>query len=113
MKKIINKISLFSILLFVLIITTACGKSNSIIGKWEYYKDGNISSDIYYTFEKGGNGSYTYAGNTMNFTYEDRGTKIIINYETNNSKNEFDYSINEGILTIKDSFGSNVTYKRK
>ena len=113
MKKIINKISLFSILLFVLIITTACGKSNSIIGTWNYYKDGDVSNDIYYTFEKGGNGSYTYAGNTMKFTYEDRGTKVIISYDKNNSKNEFDYSIKDGILTIKDSFNSDVTYKRK
>lgn len=112
MKRIIKKISLITVFLFVVVFTSACGK-NSIVGTWNYYKDGNASNDIYYTFEKGNKGSYTYAGNTNEFTYEDRGNKIVIKYNGNTSSNEFEYSIKDGILTIKDSFGSDVTYKRK
>ena len=113
MKRILKKVSLIAVLVFAVVFMSACGNSNSIVGTWNYYKDGNTSTDIYYTFEKGNTGSYTYAGNTKKFTYEDRGTKVIIKYEGTTNSNEFDYSISDGILTIKDSFGSDVTYKRK
>ena len=113
MKKIIQKISLLTILVFAVVFMTACGKSNSIVGTWNYYNGSTTSNDIYYTFEKGGNGSYTYSGNTRSFTYEDRGTKVIIKYDGDTQSSEFDYSISDGTLTIKDSFGSDVIYKRK
>ena len=113
MKQIIKKISVYAVLLFIVVVISACGKSNSIIGTWNFYKDGNLSTDIYYTFDKGTTGSYTYAGNTRKFTYEDRGTKVLIKYDGDTNSSEYDYSIKDGILTIKDSFGSEVTYKRK
>lgn len=113
MKKILKKLSLFTVLLFAVIFMSACGKSNSIVGTWNYYKDGSVSDNIYYTFDKGNTGSYTYAGSTMNFKYEDRGTKVVITYDGNTASSEFDYSISDGILTIKDSFGKDVTYQRK
>ena len=104
-----KKILLFISLLFVVIFLSACGNSNSIVGTWVYQNDSNT----YYTFEKGGNGSYTYAGETKNFSYEDRGTKIVITFEGNTSSSEFDYSISNGELNIKDSFGNSTVYKRK
>lgn len=107
-----KKIILLGIILVSSLLLTGCG-SNSIVGTWNYYKEGNTSSDIYYTFNKGNTGSYTYAGNSRMFTYEDRGTKIVITYEGDSGSSEYDYSINKGILTIKDSMGSDVTYKRK
>ena len=113
MKKIIKKLSICAAFILVIVWIGACSKSNSIIGTWNYYKDGDVSDDIYYKFDKGDKGSYTYGGSTKEFKYEDRGNKVIITYEGNTSSNEFDYTISDGILTIKDSFGSDVTYKRK
>ena len=104
-----KRLLLFISILFIVVFMSACGNSNSIVGTWEYENDSNT----YYKFEKGGNGSYTYSGDTKNFVYEDRGTKVIITYEGNSSSSEFDYSISDGTLTIKDSFGNNVIYKRK
>jgi len=106
-----KKIIVFILLSLAFVV--GCNNSNSIVGTWNYYKDGKTSNDINYNFEKGNTGSYTYAGNTRNFTYEDRGTKIIIKYDGDTNSSEYDYSISDGTLTIKDSFGSNVTYKRK
>ena len=113
MKKIIKKVSLFIVLLSVVVFISACGNSNSIVGTWNYYTGSNTSNDIYYTFDKGTTGSYTYSGNTRKFTYEDRGNKVMIKYDGDTASSEFDYSISDGILTIKDSFGNDVTYKRK
>ena len=112
MKKILKKLVLCSTILCAIIFITACGK-NTIVGTWNYYKDGKVTDNIYYTFEKGNKGSYTYGNNIYKFTYEDRGNKVVIKYENNTKENEFEYSIKDGILTIKDSFGSDVLYKRK
>ena len=113
MKKILKKVASISLIFAVIVLLTACGKSNSLVGTWNYVNSGNVSDSIYYTFDKGNTGSYTYSGSTMNFKYEDRGTKVIITYEGNTSSNEYDYSISDGVLTIKDSYGSDVTYKKK
>ena len=104
-----KKIILLTTLFFAVIFLTACGNSNSIVGTWTYETDSNT----YYTFEKNGHGMSSFAGDSKNFTYEDRGTKIIITYEGNSSSSEFDYSISDGTLTIKDSSGNSFIYKRK
>ncbi len=101
------------LLVILLLLLVGCRNSNSIVGTWNYIENNNVKTDIYYTFNKGNNGSYTYYGQVNNFTYEDRGNKIIINYIGNTNSNEYDYSINKDTLTIKDSFGNDVTYKRK
>ena len=113
MKKTLKKISLFAVLVVATIVLTGCGNSNSIIGTWQYKDGDSVKSDVYYKFNKDKTGEYTYYGSTRNFTYEDKGTKVKISYEGTTTPNEFDYSIKDNILTIKDSFGSDVTYKRK
>lgn len=113
MKRIIKKITVIAALSLVLVLATACGNSKSIVGTWNYYNGATVSNDIYYNFEKGNEGSYTYSGNTRKFIYEDRGNKVSIQYDGDTMASEFDYSIDDGILTIKDSFGNDVKYKRK
>ena len=113
MKKALKKVSLFAVLLVGVIVLSGCGNSNSIVGTWEYLDNGKTKSDIYYKFESDKTGGYTYYGQTRNFTYEDKGTKVKISYEGTTTPNEFDYTIKDNVLTIKDSFGSDVTYKRK
>lgn len=113
MKKALKKISLFAVLLVAAVVLTGCGNSNSIVGTWQYKDGDSINSDVYYTFNKDKTGGYTYYGQERKFTYEDKGTKVKISYEGTTTPNEFDYSIKDNVLTIKDSFGSDVTYKRK
>lgn len=109
MKNILKRMSLLTILSFIILIVSACNNSNSIVGTWVYENN----NDTYYTFNKDNTGSYTYSNNTQKFTYEDRGTKVVITFDGNTESSEFDYSIDNDILTIKDSTGSNIIYKRK
>ena len=109
MKQALKKVSVFAFVLTLVAVLVGCNNSNSIVGTWKY----GSSDDIYYTFNKNNTGSYTYSGSTKNFTYEDRGTKVIITYEGNTASSEFDYSISDGKLTIKDSSGNDVIYERK
>ena len=116
MKKAIKKIGVLALATFLIVIMTGCGKSDKgIVGQWNYYDSTNkkAKSDIYYTFNDDKTGSYTFYGDTKKFTYEDKGSKVIISYENATVPNEFEYSIKDDVLTIKDSFGSDVTYKRK
>ena len=108
-----KKIGLLALTTFVLVIMTGCKDSKSIVGKWVYFDGKNVKNDVYYNFEKGDTGSYSFYGSTMKFTYEDKGNKVSIKYEGNTSASEFEYSIEKDTLTIKDSFGSDVIYKRK
>lgn len=105
-----KKIFLSLILFLVGLTLTGCGNSNSIVGTWENYNDGVVNSNISYTFNKNNTGTYIYYGDKKEFTYEDRGTKVLINMGT---EVEHDYSIDEDELTMKDSYGLNVIYKRK
>jgi len=112
MKK-FKKLGLIALTTFVMIIMTGCKDSNSIIGKWAYYDGKNVKDDVYYEFGKDNKGTYSFYKSSMNFTYEDKGNKVSIKYDGNTSASEFEYSIKGGVLTIKDSFGSDVLYKRK
>ena len=110
MKKIIC--SLLLIVFISLII--GCGKSKAnIIGTWYYTTSDIVRSDIYYKFNKDKTGSYYFYGEEKKFTYEYDFEKITIKYEKANNKNEYEYKVKDNILTIKDSKGTNVTYKRR
>ena len=101
-----------SILCLILGLLVGCGKKG-LEGTWNYYSSGQERTDIYYTFKSDKTGSYTFYGEERKFTYEDDHKKVTINYENATVPNEFEYKIEDDILTIKDSFGSDVTYKRK
>ena len=109
MKKIIKKVSLFTLIVFSIVCLCACGNSKSIVGTWEYENN----EATYYIFNKDNTGSYTYAGDTDKFTYEDRGTKVVITYVDTLKSDEIDYSISKNKLTIKSSTGSDIVFKRK
>lgn len=49
----------------------------------------------------------------MEFTYTDKGKSVEILYTGNTAPSDFEYIINGDTLTIKDSFGDDVVYKRK
>ena len=107
-----KKIKIF-ILLFILLLVVGCNNSSSIVGTWIYIQDDTPNENVYYVFNKNNTGEYNHNGEINKFKYEDRGTKIIIDYENSAVSSEFDYSLENNILTVKDSFGKKVTYKRK
>ncbi|MBQ4517561.1 MAG: hypothetical protein II997_03125 [Clostridia bacterium] len=98
---------------------TACsqnkGTSNEnanvapIVGKWEY----EDSSDMYYTFNEDGTGSYYFVSGEMKFTYEDDGEAVTLHYETATEPSTYKYTIKDNVLSIEDSFGEYVTYIKK
>ncbi len=113
MKRIFRFGMIISVLIITLVIT-GCGKKNSpLVGTWVYYRDGQTRTDIYYQFNKDNTGKYSFYENDTPFTYEDNGNNVVIKYTKTSSNNNLEYSISKGVLTIKDSYGSNVTYKKK
>lgn len=83
-------------------------KAGAIIGSWEYDIGGYV-----YTFNADGTGNYTAGSTVMNFTYEDDGKTVKILYTGNTTPNEFAYTVSGNTLSIEDSFGSKVEYKKK
>lgn len=112
MKKNLIKLSFILVFVFSVFLITGCG-SKTIVGTWNYYNNNKASTDAYYTFNSDKTGSYTFYKTKKDFTYEDDGKKVTIKYKNTTSPNVFEYKIEKDILTIKDSFGEDVTYKRK
>ncbi|MBR6548104.1 MAG: hypothetical protein IKT68_01035 [Clostridia bacterium] len=81
----------------------------TLVGSWESVE---ISGALYH-FHEDGTGAYEFSGSTMNFTYTDDGAKVTIQYENATEPNVFAYTIADDTLSIEDSFGSMVQYKKK
>lgn len=114
MKKVLS-FGLLAVVLVLTVFTVACNKKKdvSIIGKWEYFYNETSRNDIYYEFNKDNTGKYSFYGSDKEFKYEDSGKELTIKYEGDTNSSKFEYSIKDDVLTIKDSFGDNVTYKKK
>ena len=108
MKKNILIIGIILILVASIFILTGCeeSKTEGVIGKWEY-------SSFVYTFNEDKTGTYDALGTTMNFTYEDDGSKLSILYTGNTSPLELNYRLDGNKLIITDSFGEEVEYIKK
>lgn len=109
------KKNLLFIVAFCAIITlflTGCGKKG-LIGDWAYFNGSSTNSSMYYTFKDEKSGSYNFGGGSRNFTYEDDGKTLTILYDGDTLSSTFEYKLDGDTLTIKDSFGSDVIYKRK
>lgn len=114
MKKTVFKMIIFTFSICTILMFSGCGKETKpIVGTWNYYDGKNTNSNIYYTFKEDMTGSYTFSGASRNFTYKDDGKTVTIKYEKDTNAGKYDYKIDKGILTIKDSFGSDVKYKKK
>ena len=103
----------YIILLISLILLSGCGSKNTnIVGIWNYYSNNKIDNEIYYEFKSDNTGIYNYYGNVIDFKYELDNNKVIIEYNEN-SKNTYEYKIEDEVLNIEDSFKDKITYKRK
>lgn len=91
-------------------VLVGCGKSNTIVGKWEY-KMGTTS--FIYTFNEDKTCSYDAAGTIMKCTYKVDGNKLSILYDGNTESFDTTYSIDGNKLNVKDSFNNDTIYERK
>ena len=81
---------------------------NKLIGSW-------ISAELSfcaYNFLSDGKGFYSFFDAKKEFTYRDNGDSVIIHFSGDLMSSTFKYSICENILSIEDSFGNLVRYKR-
>lgn len=107
MKKTILTIGVILVLVSSILILTGCEKkAEGLVGKWAY-------GSYVYEFKEDKTGTYDVSGSMMNFTYEDKGTKISFLYTGNTVPMELEYRIEGNKLIIKDSFGKDVEYTRQ
>ena len=81
---------------------------NKLIGCW-------VSAELSfcaYNFLHDGKGFYSFFDAKKEFTYTDNGDSVIIHLSGDLMQSTFKYSICENILSIEDSFGNLVRYKR-
>ena len=81
---------------------------NKLIGCW-------VSAELSfcaYNFLHDGKGFYSFFDAKKEFTYTDNGDSVIIQFLGDLMQSTFKYSICENILSIEDSFGNLVRYKR-
>ena len=83
----------------------------ALVGKWEYA----AMSDYCYIFREDGTGIYsTDNGETAFFEFEwtDNGDSVTLDYVDSDFPGTFKYTINGNILSIEDSFGDMIEYKK-
>lgn len=108
----IRKIISLILMICLIILLSGCGKTaNSLIGKWNYYKDEKERTDIAYIFNKDMTGEYIFFGESKKFKYENDDKEINIKFSSNEIK--LKYTIKNNILTIIDSIGEKTMYKKK
>ena len=81
---------------------------NKLIGCW-------VSAELSfcaYNFLSDGKGFYSFFDAKKEFTYRDNGDSVIIHFSGDLMSSTFKYSICKNILSIEDSFGNLVRYKR-
>ena len=81
---------------------------NKLIGCW-------VSAELSfcaYNFLHDGKGFYSFFDAKKEFTYTDNGDSVIIHFSGDLMQSTFKYSICENILSIEDSFGNLMRYKR-
>ena len=78
-----------------------------LIGKWNF-----PSLPCSYNFLPDGSGYYSFMGGKKEFSYMDNSDSVTIHFTGDALPNTFKYVIKEDILSIQDSFGDYVKYKK-
>ena len=81
---------------------------NKLVGCWVSVQ----LSFCAYNFLSNGKGFYSFGDAKKEFTYTDNSESVTIHYVGDFMASTFKYSIEENILSIEDSFGNLVRYKR-
>ena len=82
--------------------------SSALIGAWGW----NGHRDCGYFFAPEGKGSYIFCGGEKTFEYSDNGDSVTVHFKGDLLPNKFRYVIDGDKLSIEDSFGDRVIYKR-
>ncbi len=97
-----------ALIVTVSVLLVGCGKKG-LVGTWEYQNGAGYK----YTFNEDKTCSYEAFGTKMECTYEDDGKAVKVLFKGNTIASTYEYKIDGDTLTIKDSFGKDVVYKRK
>ncbi len=128
-RKIIGAIALILCAMITVFCFTACGGGNgsgakaddttaateatteepksSLIGTWEKSEDNSV-----FTFNPDGTGTYSMGDNSLKFTFEDKGSEMVMKIDTVGTQN-VKYSIEGNKLTMTDEAGVTVEYTKK
>ena len=106
-----KKIFVCLISICMIILLSGCG-NGSLVGTWYYYDNGNVNMNRYYKFNDDKTGSYTSFDTKKTFLYEKKSGEVSLDNITDNVIEVYKYSINDDTLTMEDSNGSKVVYKK-
>jgi len=81
---------------------------SDLMGAWSW----NGHLDCGYFFGSDGKGAYFFGGGEKVFEYRDDGDSVMVYYPGELSPSRFRYRIDGDTMSIEDSFGSRVIYKR-
>lgn len=117
MKKLVKTLLALLAVMMVVVALTACSKGKSkLVGTWNYETGdvfGELDFDIVYVFNADGTGTYTIAGQVMEFTYETKGNTLYITYKDDTDVFESEFVLDGDTLNIKDTSGTNNYFKKQ
>jgi len=91
----------------------ACGKAKpSIVGEWEYENADGVRGGYAYKFNEDGTGTYSFVGESKDFTYENDDKTITINMEGYDTQ-KIDYTLDGDKLILHPSADQEVIYYKK
>ena len=116
MKKTVRLMALVMVLVMLCAALSACGKKldSKVVGTWEY-NEGSLGA--IYVLNADGTGTYTIKAGTetskQNITYKTEGGKLLITFEGDTDVFEMPYSFSGADMIVKDTFGTEMTFKKQ
>ncbi len=106
-----KRLAAAAVILAMVFALSACGKSNSIVGKWEATEDGITAA---YEFKSDGSGSLSVSGVSVDITWKTEGDQLTVSMELLGSEDSqaYTYSLKGNELTLS-ADGESLTLKRK
>ncbi len=104
---ILKRIVLVLIIMIGITCIIGCGKvKKPLVGSWDH-------NGFIYTFNSDNTGNYNALGTILEFSYEDDGERVTLNYKDVIIPSVYEYKIEGKKLIIKDSLGDDVEYIKK
>ncbi len=100
--------------LLILLCLLLVGCSNKLVGTYYYYTESGIKENVSYEFKSNNTGEYTFGNDSRTFTYKIVENVLEIKYDDKNMRTlKTEFVLENGFLKFKNSFGENVTYKKR
>lgn len=102
------------LLLIPLLCLLLVGCGNKLVGTYYYYTESGIKENVSYEFKSDNTGKYTFNDDSRTFTYKIDNNNLEIKYNDENMRTlKTEFVLENGFLKFKNSFGENVTYKKR